>query len=349
MPAKRLSVLLLSAIVVLAVGCGSPAVPTEAPDTPTPTTAPEAASPTMAAPTPGDLPSDPGNDSASSPVETAMQYVKRVDTPLARVNGEEITWEYYEPSLRQALRIVSRQGNVDWNDAAMQLRLGQLQNDVLTQTVDRWLLRKMAADQGIAISGEEVQSKIDAERAEIEAGEMYDSWQAYLEANGFTDRSFEQVIHDTLMLGALVNVQEVDPLAEQLHVAHIVVGDAAKAQEVVDKLNAGEDFAELAARYSQDEQTKDSGGDLGWFSPELMLPELAAAAMSLEPGAFSAPIQTRYGFTVITVLERAMREAEPSVLAQRKQAAMLAILAEERQKADIDILVNFDQTEEESD
>lgn len=346
MPAKRLSVLLLSVIVVLAAGCGSPAVTTEAPHTPAPTSAPEAASPTIAAPTPGDLPSDPGNDSASSPVETAMQYVERVDTPLARVNGEEITWEYYEPSLRQALRIVSRQGNVDWNDAAMLLRLGQLQNDVLTQTVDRWLLRKMAADQGIVISPEEVQAKIDAERAEIEAGEMYDSWQAYLEANGFTDRSFEQVVHDTLMLAALVNVQEVDPLAEQLHVAHIVVGDVAKAQEVVDKLRAGEDFAELAARYSQDEQTKDSGGDLGWFSPELMLPELTAAAMSLEPGAFSDPIQTRYGFTIITVLERAMRDAEPSVLAQRKQAAMLAILAGEREKADIEILVDFDQAEE---
>ncbi|HSJ54016.1 MAG TPA: peptidylprolyl isomerase [Anaerolineae bacterium] len=348
MSAKRSSVvcLLLTAVVLLATGCGSPAVTTEAAVTATPGTTPSAASPLPTLGAPGDVPSDPVTSATPSAVDTAMQYVERVDTPLAVVNGQEITWEFYEPSLRQALRMVSRQGNVDWNDAAMQQRLGQLQNDVLTQTVDRWLLREIAADQGIVIKPEEVQAKIDAEKTEILASDVYKSWEAYLETNGFTDKSFEQVVHDTLMLVVLMDAQQVDAQAEQVHIAHISLGDGATAQEVVEKLRSGEDFSQLAAQYSTDDQTKDSGGDLGWFSQELLLPEFAGVAMALEPGQFSDVIPTRYGFTVLTVLEREMREADPAVLAQRKQAALMAVLEAERPKAEIEILVDFDQVEE---
>jgi len=245
--------------------------------------------------------------------------------------------------------MVSRQGNVDWNDPAMRQRLGQLQNDVLTQTVDRWLLRKIAADQGVAISQAEVQAKIEDEKAEILASDLYDGWEAYLEANGFSDKSYEQVIHDTLMLVVLMDGQQVDTQAMQVQIAHIALDDGATAQEVVDKLKAGEDFAALAAQYSTDEQTKDSGGDLGWLTQDLMLPEIAGAAAGLEPGQFSDVIQTRYGFTVLKVLGREMREADPAVVAQRKQAALMAVLEGERSRAEIEILVDFNQAEGEPD
>jgi parvulin-like peptidyl-prolyl isomerase len=78
-----------------------------------------------------------------------------------------------------------------------------------------------------------------------------------------------------------------------------------------------------------------------------MLPELGQAATGLQPGQFSEVIATRYGFTIITLLERDMREADPSVLAQRKQAGLAAVLTAERDRAEIEILVNFDQVEEE--
>lgn len=344
MSIKRSSVLYLLLVALLATACGSPAV-TEAPSTATPISAPTSASIVPTAPALANDPTEPA--AADSAADTAMQYVERVDTPLARVNGQEITWEDYEPGLRQALSAVSRQGNVNWNDAAMQLRLGQLQNDVLSQTVDRWLLRKIAADQGIVISQENVQAKLQEERDKVEAGALYESWESYLVANGFTDRTIEQLAHDRLMLTELLEAQQVDLLEEQVHIAHISLEDRAKAQEVMDKLKAGEDFAKLAAEYSMDEETRDSGGDLGWFSPALMLPELGQAATGLQPGQFSEVIATRYGFTIITLLERDMREADPSVLAQRKQAGLAAVLTAERDRAEIEILVNFDQVEEE--
>jgi parvulin-like peptidyl-prolyl isomerase len=338
--------ILLLAAVLLVAGCGSRPAATDspAPAAPGAGSTPAAALATYSAP--GEVPSTETDPGRTSPVETAMGYVQRIDTPLARVNGQEITWEYYEPSLRQALRMVSRQGNVDWNDAAMQQRLRQLQNDVLTQTVDRWLLRKIAADQGIIISEAEVRAKIESERAEIQASALYESWAAYLQANGFTEKSFEQVVGDTLMLVALIERQQVDTQEAQVHLAHIALSDNATAQEVVAKLKAGEDFARLAAQYSSDEQTKDAGGDLGWLSQELMLPELVEATRRLEPGQFSDAIPTRYGFTVLTVLEREMREADASVVAQRKQAALMAILTAERARAEIEVLVDFQGEEE---
>jgi len=351
MSTLRLPVLvpLLTFVVLVATGCGSTPMTAEVPATATSIATPTAALALATALVPGDSPPDAAGSSTASPVETGMQYVQRVDTPLARVNGQEITWEYYEPTLRQALRIASRQGNVDWNDAAMRQRLGQLQNDVLTQTVDRWLLREIAADQGFVISQTELRAKIDAEKAKILASNLYESWEAYLEANGFTDKSFEQVVHDTLMLVVLLGAQQVDTQAVQVHIAHISVKDASIAQEVVDRLKAGEDFAQLAAQYSTDEQTRDTGGDLGWLPQDLIVDELAPAAAALEPGQFSDVIPTPYGFTILTVLEREMREADPTVLAQRKQAALMAILEGVRTRAEIEILVDFNQVQEEPD
>jgi len=87
-------VLLLTVVVLSAAGCGSAAVTTKAPGTATPSTPPTAAPSLATIEVPGDIPSDPGGSSTSSPVETAMQYVQRVDAPLARVNGQEIAWEY---------------------------------------------------------------------------------------------------------------------------------------------------------------------------------------------------------------------------------------------------------------
>ncbi len=344
-------VLLLIAVGLSAAGCGSAAVSTNTPGLGTPMTTSAAANPAVtpspqaAVAAPAEMATGAAAAGTPSPDETAMQYIRRVDTTLAKVNGQEITWEYYEPSLRQAVRIVSRQGNVNWNDPAMRQRLGQLQNDVLTQTVDRWLLRKIAADQGVAVSPEQVQAKIDGEKAGILASDLYESWEAYLEANGYTEQSFEQVIYDTLMLLMLLNAQQVETQELQVRIAHISVDESATAQAVAARLKAGESFNDLAAQYSTDEQTKDMGGDLGWFSLDLMLPELSGVAATLEPGQFSDVIQTRYGFTVLIVLEREVRDADPAVLARRQQAALMAVLQGERERAEIEILVDFNKAE----
>jgi len=85
----------------------------------------------------------------------------------------------------------------------------------------------------------------------------------------------------------------------------------AKAEGILARLKAGEDFAKLAEENSDDPGSKSKGGDLGFFEKGSMVPAFEAAAFSLKPGELSGIVETEYGYHIIKVEERKEASLEP--------------------------------------
>jgi parvulin-like peptidyl-prolyl isomerase len=75
----------------------------------------------------------------------------------------------------------------------------------------------------------------------------------------------------------------------------------AKAQDLRKRIEAGEDFAQLARKESDDTGSGANGGDLGSFRHGQMVPSFEQAAFALQPGELSEPVKSPFGYHVIKV------------------------------------------------
>lgn len=111
---------------------------------------------------------------------------------------------------------------------------------------------------------------------------------------------------------------------EQRKVSHILVqgDDEAKAQAILDELNAGADFAALAEEKSDDFGSADIGGDLGWIERDVMDPAFEDAAFALQNvGDTTGLVKSEFGYHIIKLDELQDSKAQPfsEVAAEIKQ------------------------------
>ena len=91
-----------------------------------------------------------------------------------------------------------------------------------------------------------------------------------------------------------------------------------KIRELLTKLKAGADFAELAKQHSDDPGSANLGGDLGWANPGSFVPVFEQAMNELQPGQISEPFRSEFGWHVMQVLER--RDDDQTEERKRQQA-----------------------------
>ena len=102
------------------------------------------------------------------------------------------------------------------------------------------------------------------------------------------------------------------------------------ATDIRQRILSGEDFAALAAEYSDDTGSGANGGDLGWAKQGAYVPEFDEVVFSLPIGETSEPIKTQFGYHIIQVIERdANRPKDENTLAQEKAQAFDTWLQEQ--------------------
>jgi len=98
---------------------------------------------------------------------------------------------------------------------------------------------------------------------------------------------------------------------DEIQARHILVKDEETAKEIAKKLADGEDFAALAREISEDEGSRDKGGNLGYFTNDMLEAKFTQIAFATKKDEISIPFETEYGWHILQVQNR-RKAAQPS-------------------------------------
>ncbi|MGC9324399.1 MAG: peptidylprolyl isomerase [Desulfomonilia bacterium] len=116
---------------------------------------------------------------------------------------------------------------------------------------------------------------------------------------------------------------------ERIRARHILVDSEAKAQDLLEKIRSGADFAELAKKESTCPSSS-KGGDLGWFSMGKMDPSFEQAAFALKKGEVSDVVKSSFGYHIIKLEDR--RPSKTRTLDQARHSIQRTLENEMLQK-----------------
>ena len=201
--------------------------------------------------------------------------------------------------------------HLTFSDFVTTLRLSPLTQssarDALTATINYEIVRQGAAQLSLAVT----QAEIDAElrqtflgegEEEISEEEFQNRYAYVLEQLGVTKGQYEDAVTTQLLAVKIEELQknqvpEVGALIPHVHVGVVEVYTEPQAQQVIVRLEDGEDLAAVAAEYN--------GGDMGWVPQGMMSLEIEQFAFAQQSGNATDYFLRTEGYTVVQVLEPA--------------------------------------------
>lgn len=130
--------------------------------------------------------------------------------------------------------------------------------------------------------------------------------------------------------------------SKEFKLSHILVESEEEARKTIAELKKGAKFSKIAKSKSKDPGSKDNGGDLGWAVPSNFVQPFAEAAMKLNKGQVSAPVQTQFGWHVIKLEDTrelkvpTFEEMKPQLEKRMQQQAIQKLIEDLRAKAKIE-------------
>ena len=210
-----------------------------------------------------------------------------------------------------------------------------LREDILTMLVQDALIKEHVLSTGFTIQDDVYKAEFDELKKLLEEDP---ETKALYDSVGVTDTFLEKQVQGSILMGEFSEIIKKEIEADtaklenlydtetvQISARHILVEDEATANEVKAKIDAGEDFAELATQYSKDPGSAAAGGSLGYFAKGVMVAEFEAAAFALNIGEVSDLVQSSFGYHIIkledkqTVNQLIELETEEAVINDFKQ------------------------------
>ncbi|MEM1076696.1 MAG: peptidylprolyl isomerase [Pseudomonadota bacterium] len=203
------------------------------------------------------------------------------ETVLATVNGVEITLGH----------VIAARGILDerYNDVSPQ----RLYDGILTQLIQQEALSQQV-DKMPAI----VSLTLENERRSLRAGEAIERQLASAVSEEDVIAAYEEEFADF------------QPL-DEYNASHILVESEEEALTIRQEIVDGADFAAMAREKSTG-PSGPNGGNLGWFSTGMMVPPFEAAAVALDVGEISEPVQTQFGWHLIQLNDK-REQAKPTL------------------------------------
>ena len=301
-----------------------------------------------------------------------------VEEIVARVNNSIITLSDYrkaDDQLREEIQHACQGCTADKMEGTYRDR----QKDLLRDLIDQQLLIQRAKDQGVSVETDVVkrldevrkqnnlQSLDDLEKAVEGEGMSWEDYKAQIRNSLLTQEVIGKEMRGRIVIGEEEIKKFYDEhqkefvRPEQVVLAEIFLSTTGKtpeemaviehkAEDYLNRLKKGEEFSEMAKRYSEGSTAKE-GGPLGTFERGQLEKQLEDVTFTLNKGALTDVIQTKTGFEILKVvdryqsglqpLEKVRREIEGEIYMKKMQPTLREYLAQLREESYVTVKPGF--------
>lgn len=123
-------------------------------------------------------------------------------------------------------------------------------------------------------------------------------------ASSFMESRIDAVVTPERVKRLYESTVDITRLGDEVKARHILVASEEEALSILAEIRAGGDFAAYARARSLDRATAPLGGEIGWFTKDMMTPDFAAVAFATPRGALSEPFPSEFGWHILEVQDR---------------------------------------------
>jgi peptidyl-prolyl cis-trans isomerase SurA len=295
-----------------------------------------------------------------------------VDRVVAVVNDEIIFDSEVEQFSVGLLR-----GNVDPDSAEGKKQLDEAKHKALDAMIDERLVNQQAVELKLTVTPEEVDRAVEEVKTQNKLDDA--TFTEALKQQGFSMETYRKNLKKQILNLKVVNTavrsrvsvgdDEVRTYYQQnarqlggektAHLRQILIAVPADANpdeverrhkvasKVVELARGGANFQELAKKYSDDEMSKEEGGDMGWVGHGVLIDSLEEVVGGMDAGDVRGPVRTPRGWMVLQLIERKAGDIRPfdevkeqlrkTLYDQQVEKATTSWLKELRKKAHVDV------------